>query len=144
MIVRQILKSKGTTVLSVPNNEAVAQVATVLREMNVGAVAVLDEQRHLAGIVSERDIVWAIAEHGVAALDWPASALMTQDLVTCSPGDHTDALMHVVTEQRVRHLPVLEHGHLAGIISIGDLVKARIGELESEGEAMRTYIAAAG
>ena len=141
MIVRQILKTKGSSVVSVPGAEPLANVATVLHEMRIGAVIVHDAQVHPIGILSERDIVSAVAEFGAAALDQPANLYMTEDIITCTPEDHIDTLMQVVTERRVRHLPVIERdGHLAGIISIGDLVKARIGELESEKEALRTYI----
>ncbi len=142
MTVRQILKSKGATVTAVPAAEPVRNVATLLHESRIGSVIVHNEELMPIGILSERDIVRGIAEQGATALDAPASTLMTADIITCGPDDHIDRLMQVMTDQRVRHLPVLENGHLAGIISIGDLVKARIGELESEGEALRTYISA--
>ncbi|MGY9056723.1 MAG: CBS domain-containing protein [Alphaproteobacteria bacterium] len=141
MIVREILKSKGSTVLSVPAAEPLRHVATLLHEARIGAVIVHDDHCHPVGILSERDIVSAIAEQGASALDQPARSVMTADIITCTPDDHIDGLMQVVTERRVRHLPVLDaDGDMAGIISIGDLVKARIGELEREKEALRTYI----
>ena len=140
MIVRQILKSKGATVTAVPACEPVRNVATLLHEAGIGSVIVHGEDLKPVGILSERDIVRGVAEEGAAAMDTPVRDLMTTDIITCSPDDHIDRLMQVMTERRVRHLPVMEHGHLAGIVSIGDLVKARISELESEGEALRSYI----
>lgn len=142
MLVRQILKSKGATVTAVPACEPLRNVATLLHEAGIGSVIVHGEDLVPIGILSERDIVRGIAEDGAAAMDTPVRERMTADIITCSPDDHIDRLMQVMTERRVRHLPVMEHGHLAGIVSIGDLVKARISELESEGEALRTYISA--
>jgi CBS domain-containing protein len=142
MIVMQILKSKGATVTAVPATEPVNRVAVLLHEARIGSVLVHHEALVPIGILSERDIVRGIAESGVAVMEAPVRSLMTEDFLTCTPDDHIDKLMQVVTEHRVRHLPVIENGHLAGIVSIGDLVKARIGELESEGEALRTYISA--
>ena len=114
----------------------------LLHEARIDSVLVHDEALVPIGILSERDIVRGIAESGVAVMEAPVRSLMTEDFLTCTPDDHIDKLMQVMTEHRVRHLPVIENGHLAGIVSIGDLVKARIGELESEGEALRTYISA--
>ncbi len=143
MIVRKILKSKGTSITAVPVSEPIQKVAILLYEAEIGAVMVHDETLHPVGILSERDIMRGIAENGASVLDAPAQRLMTTHMITCTPEDHVDELMQVVTENRVRHLPVIERGHLAGIISIGDLVKARINELESEGEALRNYIGTA-
>ena len=117
-------------------------VATLLMEARIGAVLVRGSNGDPVGILSERDIVEGLAAQGANVLAADAASLMTGDLVTCSPDDQVDALMRVVTNQRVRHLPVMEHGQLAGIVSIGDLVKARIGELETEGEALQRYIGA--
>lgn len=142
MIVRQILKSKGATVTAVPASEPVRNVATLLHEAGIGSVIVHNEELTPVGILSERDIVRGLAEDGLAVMETAARDLMTANFISCSPGDHIDALMQVMTEHRVRHLPVMEGGRLAGIVSIGDLVKARISELESEGEALRTYISA--
>ena len=142
MIVRQILKSKGSTVVAVPMVEPVANVATLLADSHIGAVLVCNALGEPVGILSERDIVEGLAHRGTRVLEATAESVMTVDLVTCSPDVHIDELMQVVTNRRVRHLPVLEDGHLAGIISIGDLVKARIGELETEGEALQRYIGA--
>ena len=142
MIVRQILKSKGATVTAVSVAEPIANVATLLTEAGIGAVLVHDCSGQPVGILSERDIVAGLANGGASIMDATAESLMTADLITCSPADDIDALMRVMTNRRVRHLPVIENGHLAGIISIGDVVKARIAELETEGEALQRYIAA--
>ncbi len=142
MIVRQILKSKGSTVVAVPAVEPIANIATLLTESRIGAVVVRNGAGNPVGILSERDIVEGLANQGASVLDATAEELMTSDIISCSPDDHIDGLMQVMTDRRVRHLPVLERGRLAGIISIGDLVKARIGELETEGEALQRYIGA--
>lgn len=143
MIVRQILKSKGATVTAVPACEPVRNVAMLLHEARIGAVIVHDRELMPVGILSERDIVRGVAEEGAAVMDAPASRLMTADIITCTPEDHIDTLMQMMTNHRVRHLPVMDrNGHLAGIVSIGDLVKARISELETEREALTTYIRA--
>lgn len=142
MIVRQILKSKGATVTAVSATEPVANVATLLTESGIGAVLVHDANGQPVGILSERDIVAGLATQGASVMDATAESLMTRDLITCAPDDHIDGLMRVMTNRRIRHLPVLENGRLAGIVSIGDVVKARIGELEAEGEALQRYIAA--
>lgn len=143
MIVRQILKSKGATVTAVPACEPVRNVAMLLHEARIGAVIVHDRELMPVGILSERDIVRGVAEEGAAVMDAPASRLMTADIITCSPEDDIETLMKMMTNHRVRHLPVMDRtGHLAGIVSIGDLVKARISELETEREALTTYIRA--
>ncbi len=131
MIVRQILKSKGSTVVAVPAVEPIANIATLLTESRIGAVVVRNAIGNPVGILSERDIVEGLANQGASVLDATAEELMTSDIISCSPDDHIDGLMQV-----------LERGRLAGIISIGDLVKARIGELETEGEALQRYIGA--
>ncbi len=142
MIVRQILKSKGASVTAVPACEPVRNVATLLHEAQIGAVIVHDKDLTPIGILSERDVVRGVAEQGAEVMEAPVRDLMTADMVVCSPNDDIEKLMHMVTDHRVRHLPVMDKGHLAGIVSIGDLVKARISELESEGHALRTYIGA--
>lgn len=140
MYVESVLKVKGTKVVSAKPDMAVAHVARLLADAGIGAVVISADNVRLGGILSERDIVAAIASKGVQALNMPASALMTRDVVTCSPADHIADLMAVMTEKRIRHLPVLSDGALAGIISIGDVVKCRVQEIESEAEALRAYV----
>ena len=112
-----------------------------LSSKRIGAVVVTDKSGHIAGIVSERDIVHALAKEGVECLDRPVSEIMTREVLTCTAGDTIDELMSRMTARRCRHLPVVADGGLAGIISIGDVVKHHIAEVEMEAMAMRDYIA---
>ncbi len=140
MNVESILRSKGNAVITAKPDTPVAVVAGMLTDARVGAVVISTDKAHIEGIISERDIVSAIASKGKDALTVPAANLMTKDVVTCSPTDIVAELMSVMTEQRIRHLPVMKDGALAGIISIGDVVKCRVQEVESEAEALREYV----
>jgi CBS domain-containing protein len=140
MYVESVLKAKGTKVVTAKPDMPVTHVAKLLADAGVGAVVISADNVSVEGILSERDIVAAIAAKGEAALGMPASALMTREVVTCSPDDHIADLMAIMTEKRIRHLPVLVEGGLAGIISIGDVVKCRVQEVESEAEALRAYV----
>ena len=140
MNVATILKAKGTDVEMVNPNVTLGEVARLLAAKRIGAVLVMEGQR-LAGILSERDIVKAIGHSGVEALDRTAREVMTSRIVTCELNDSVDELMDRMTEGRFRHLPVIENGELAGIISIGDVVKHRIAETVMETEALKLYIA---
>jgi CBS domain-containing protein len=144
MNVASVLKAKGSFVVIPPPQTPLAQAAQRLAEHKIGAVILVDEADRLTGILSERDIVWALAEFGAEALTMPASAMMQGKLFTCGPHDSVHELMELMTEHRVRHLPVLINGRLSGVISIGDLVKSRITEVEDEARDMRRYIAEAG
>jgi CBS domain-containing protein len=120
-----------------------ATVASVLRDLavhGVGALVVSADGREIQGIVSERDVVRALAARGPGVLDEPVSAIMTTEVVTCQPNTTVQALAALMTEQRIRHVPVVVDGILAGIVSIGDVVKGRITELETETEAIRDYV----
>lgn len=141
MQVAAILRAKGTTVACSASDSSVADALKVLKQQRIGAVLVADDDTIMKGILSERDIVRGLAEHGAAALELPVAALMTGDVITCTEDSSIDELMRDMTEHRIRHLPVMRDGHLAGIVSIGDLVKFRLDELESERDAMRDYIA---
>lgn len=142
MSVAHILADKGTGVLTVRPGDEVASVCRILAESRVGAAVVLDPGTGaIAGIVSERDIVHALASHGAGAISRPVSAFMTRAVVTCSPDDSIDALMAVMTERRIRHVPVVVEGRLAGIVSIGDVVKRRIEDAEREAQEIKRYIA---
>jgi len=142
MSVAHILAHKGTGVLTVRPGDEVASVCRILAENRVGAAVVLDPGTGaIAGIVSERDIVRALASHGAGAISRPVSAFMTRAVVTCSPDDSIDALMAVMTERRIRHVPVVVEGRLAGIVSIGDVVKRRIEDAEREAQEIKRYIA---
>ena len=140
MNVESILRSKGNAVLTAKPDTPVAVVAGMLTDARVGAVVISSDKVHIEGIISERDIVSAIASKGKDALTLPAANLMTKEVVTCSPTDIVAELMSVMTDQRIRHLPVTKDGALAGIISIGDVVKCRVQEVESEAEALREYV----
>ncbi|MEQ8327844.1 CBS domain-containing protein [Parvibaculum sp.] len=140
MNVATILKAKGSDVATVNPTVTLGEVATLLSERRIGAVVVMQDRKVL-GIVSERDIVKAVARNGGEALTAPVRDVMTSRVVTCSLNDSVDELMDSMTMGRFRHLPVIEDGELAGIISIGDVVKHRIAETVMETEAMRLYIA---
>jgi CBS domain-containing protein len=141
MHVASILKVKGQAVETVRVDATLMAAARRLSSKRIGAVVVTDKSGAIAGIVSERDIVHALAKEGVACLDWPVSEIMTQEVLTCTAGDTIDELMSRMTSRRCRHLPVVSDGSLAGIISIGDVVKHHIAEVEMEAMAMRDYIA---
>jgi len=141
MLVSQILKSKGDLVFTATPTETVAAVAALLHSRRVGALVVLDAEQ-VVGIVSERDIVRIVAERGGAALAEPVSGCMTRDVVFAEPGETVDSLLERMTDRRVRHLPVCLGDRLVGIISIGDLVKSKISEVEAEASGLKAYIAA--
>ena len=142
MIVSQILRDKGSAVLTVPPEATAVEAARLMNERRVGALLVRRGSGKPDGIISERDIVIALAEQGLEAAERPVRALMTpaERLITCTPGDTIAQIMAVMTDRRVRHLPVIEGGRLVGIISIGDVVKARLRETLAEVEAMTAYV----
>jgi CBS domain-containing protein len=142
MFVSDILSQKGGLVHTVTPGTTVAQIAKQLSARRIGSVLVLDGRDSLAGIVSERDLVRAIASHGAGALDFEASRVMTREVVTCDPDDSIDQVMETMTRGRFRHLPVIRHGELLGVVSIGDVVKARLEEAKHETEALKAYIVA--
>ena len=142
MTVARIINEKGRDVVTTGPEASLAEIAAVLSEKRIGAVLVVQDG-DLRGIVSERDIVRALARHGSEALRKLASDCMTPRVVTCRPEDTINDVMHKMTSGRFRHLPVLENGRIAGIVSIGDVVKRRIEEVEKEAEQIREYIATA-
>lgn len=144
MTVAHILTIKGRSVISAAPTETVQGVADLLAKNRIGAVLVRDKTGGLAGIVSERDIVKALAKDGAKALEKTAADIMTSKVRTCGPSDTEAELMSLMTEHRIRHLPVVEDGNLIGMISIGDVVKLRIESIEREAEEMKSYIASAG
>lgn len=141
MLVSQILKGKGDLVFTAAPAETVGAVAALLHSRRVGAMIVVDGDS-VVGIVSERDIVRMVAEDGAGALGRPVSVCMTRDVVFASPTETIDSLLTRMTDRRIRHLPVLKDGRLAGIVSIGDLVKYKISEVEAEADGLKAYIAA--
>jgi CBS domain-containing protein len=144
MTVAMILKSKGAHVETVRPDLTLKDVAERLAQRRIGAVLVTDAAGAVLGIVSERDVVFAIGSGGAAALQRRASDVMTKNLVTCTREDRAEDLMEMMTKGRFRHVPVVEDGKLMGIVSIGDVVKQRIEDTDSERNAMREYIASAG
>lgn len=141
MLVSQILKSKGSAgVTTLPPGTKVAAAAELLSQMRIGAVVISKDGKSLAGIVSERDIVREIGRRGPACLEEPCKAIMTAKVVTCQMNDLADQVLILMTEGRFRHVPVVEGGRLVGLISIGDVVKARLSELSMEKDALEGMI----
>jgi CBS domain-containing protein len=140
MTVKSILSAKGTEVLTIEPTTNVAAAAKVLAERKIGALVVTGPDRRVIGIVSERDIVQELAAHGAASLDLPLTEVMTRKVVTCGISDTISSVMERMTAGKFRHLPVVEQGRLAGIVSIGDVVKHRLQEMEQEQSALRDYI----
>lgn len=141
MLVSQILKRKGDLVFTTTPSETIATVAGQLHQRGVGALVVL-ESGQVAGIVSERDLVRAVAERGAEALGAPVSSCMTKDVLFAEPDETVDSLLGRMTDRRIRHLPVCHEERLVGLVSIGDLVKSKISEVEAEAEGLKSYIAA--
>jgi CBS domain-containing protein len=141
MTVAAILKTKGHTVASVSPKALVPEVVKTLAEWRIGAVLVRDAAGQVLGIVSERDVVRALARDGAATLDMTAAQLMTTGLHTVTPATTVPEAMRHMTQHRIRHLPVLEHGELVGMISIGDVVHARLGQQEQEVDSLKAYVA---
>ena len=143
MIVSAILALKGREVITIAASRLISEAVTVLGAHRIGAIVVTEGRDRIVGIISERDIVKAIARSGAGILAETVATIMTRDVVTCTESETIDRVMARMTRGRFRHLPVAKGGRLAGIISIGDVVKARIEEVEREAEDMRSYIATA-
>jgi CBS domain-containing protein len=142
MLVSQILKHKGDLVFTASPHETVAAAAALLHSRHVGALVIVNHQDRVAGILSERDIVRVVAEKGGAGLSLPVSSCMSSEVVFASPNETVHSLLERMTDRRIRHLPVLKDGRLAGLVSIGDLVKSKIAESEAEAENLKAYISA--
>jgi len=140
MRVSGILAAKGATVATIAPHASVAEAADELRLHGIGALVVSADGRGIDGIVSERDLVRALAERGERIMSEPVSQLMSVEVWTCAPEDSVEHLMRTMTERRTRHLPVAVEGVLAGIVSIGDIVKWRLTELEDETRQLHDYI----
>lgn len=143
MMVRNILAEKGSDVFTLPLESTGMDAVNALAEYNVGALVVTSEEMAILGILSERDIVRAIRRNGISALDKPVGELMTASVRTCTEDSTVPELMELMTEGRFRHMPVERSGKLIGVISIGDIVKRRIEEIEREADDIRSYIASA-
>ena len=141
MLVAEILKSKGDAVFAIPPELTVGQACRDLEQRRIGALMVCQDDR-VVGVMSERDVVRAVARDGQGALDRPVDDYMTREVVFAQPAETVDVLMTRMTDRRIRHLPVLKEERLCGVVSIGDVVKCQIAAASREAESLRTYIAA--
>ena len=142
MLVSEILKSKGDAVFTVEPSATLHRAAALLGERRVGAMVVMAAGGRVEGILSERDVARVVGQDGGRALERPVAEVMTRDVVFAAPGHRVDELLALMTDRRIRHLPVCRGDRLVGIISIGDLVKAKIAESEAEAADLKAYIAA--
>jgi CBS domain-containing protein len=140
MTVSTILAGKGREVVTIDPNVNLAAAVALLAEKRIGAVVIVGADRRIVGILSERDIVRALAERGREALDEPVSVAMTRKVSTCHERETISSIMERMTLGKFRHVPVVDQGRLAGIVSIGDVVKHRLSEVERDSAAMRDYI----
>ncbi|MEP2944019.1 MAG: CBS domain-containing protein [Hyphomicrobiales bacterium] len=140
MKLSQLLDKKGRKTLTVDANETLSSVFSVLAQNKIGALVVCNAKGEVVGIISERDLVKAIAKDGERTLSWPVESCMTTDVITCSENDTVNDVMEKMTAGRFRHMPVVENNKLSGVISIGDVVKNRIEEVEREAADIRAYI----
>ncbi|MCB1463926.1 MAG: CBS domain-containing protein [Nitratireductor sp.] len=143
MTVASILTDKGREVVTAGTDTSLSAIVETLSERKIGAIVVTDEDGKVCGIISERDVVREIAERGVETLDQPVSTCMTRKVVSCGENDTINHVMTLMTRHRFRHLPVVSGGRLTGIISIGDVVKRRMEQIERDAEELRNYIATA-
>lgn len=141
MTVAAILKLKGHDVVAVRSTDTVAEVVALIASRRFGAVLVRDSGEEVLGIISERDIMRGLARNGAAALTMTAAELMSRNLTTITPATTVEQAMEMMTNQRFRHLPVLDQGRLVGIISIGDVVKSRLQQQEHEVDSLKAYVA---
>ena len=140
MTVKAILSQKGTNVVTIEPTATLFKAVATMTDNRIGAVVVTGADEQVVGILSERDIVGALAERGASALEEPVGQVMTRKVVTCGESQTVGEIMETMTAGKFRHVPVLDRGRLAGIISIGDVVKFRLGEMEHESKALREYI----
>ena len=142
MTIAAILSSKGSEVATIGADDRVGAAVASLGERRIGALPVIEDGR-IVGIMSERDVIYSLRDHGAEVLDWPVSRVMTSPAITADPGTGALSVLALMTERRIRHLPVVDAGRLIGIVSIGDLVKYRMDRIEAEADAMRSYIQSA-
>ncbi len=140
MTAQAILNHKGTAVHTVKPNSTVISAAKDLCDETIGAVVVSSDGNRIEGILSERDIVHALADHGTDSMKWPVSKIMSTDVITCSPKDRALSIMSLMNQHRIRHIPVVDSGKMVGLISIGDIINRRLVEVADDAKAMREYI----
>jgi CBS domain-containing protein len=142
MTIAAILSSKGSEVATVSAQDRVSAAVQTLGGRRIGALPVVEGDR-IVGIMSERDVIYSLRDHGAEVLDWPVSRVMSSPAITADPSTGVMSVLGLMTERRIRHVPVVEGGRLIGIVSIGDLVKYRMDRIEAEANAMRSYIQSA-
>ncbi|HXH53752.1 MAG TPA: CBS domain-containing protein [Sphingomicrobium sp.] len=142
MTIAAVLSGKGSEVATISAEDSVARAVTILGERRIGALPVVEDGR-IVGIMSERDVIYCLKDFGGEVLGWPVSRVMTAPAITVEPSRHVLSALALMTDKRIRHLPVVEDGAIRGIVSIGDLVKYRMERIEQEAEAMRAYIQSA-
>lgn len=140
MRIAEILRRKGSAVATLPPDATVRTLLATLAAHNIGAVVVSEDGIGIEGIVSERDVVRSLHRHGAALFETPICRIMTSPVRTCAPEDRVDGLRRIMTDHRIRHLPVVDDGRLVGIVSIGDVVKSAIAELATEREHLVEYL----
>ena len=139
MTIAAVLRSKGSGVETIAAEAKVHDAVQLLGEKRIGALPVVEGSR-ITGIMSERDVIYCLRDHGAEVLDWPVSRVMSSPAITADPETEVLAALALMTQRRIRHLPVVESGEIRGIVSIGDLVKHRMERIEAEADAMREYI----
>ena len=139
MTIAAILQNKGSEVLAVRGDTLVREAVKLLAERKIGALPVVEDGQ-VRGIMSERDVIYCLKSDGAAILDWPVERIMTAPAITIEPEKQVLSALSLMTQRRIRHLPVVESGRIIGLVSIGDLVKYRMDQIEQEAEAMRSYI----
>jgi len=142
MTIASVLQSKGSNVETIAGDATVFDAVRRLGEKRIGALPVIDGGR-IAGIMSERDVIYCLRDHGPEVLDWPVSRVMSSPAVTVDSETEVLTALALITQRRIRHLPVVDGGTISGLVSIGDLVKYRMERIEAEAEAMRAYIQSA-
>src|SRR3954470_556832 len=142
MTIAAVLRGKGSEVETITGGASVRDAVSRLGEKRIGALPVVEDGR-ITGIISERDVIYCLRDHGAEVLNWPVSRVMSSPAITADPETDVLAALALMTQRRIRHLPVVERGEIRGIVSIGDLVKHRMERIEAEAEAMRSYIQSA-
>lgn len=139
MTIGAVLEAKGKSVATITADARLIEAVAALGEKRIGALPVVEGEQ-IVGIISERDVIYCIREHGPGSLDWPVGKIMSSPAITVAPDVDVLSALALMTKRRIRHLPVVDGGEILGIVSIGDLVKRRIEHIEAEAEAMRAYI----
>lgn len=142
MTIAWVLQGKGSAIETIAGDATLFEAVRRLGEKRIGALPVVEDGR-IAGIMSERDVIYCLRNHGAEVLDWPVSRVMSSPAITIASSTDVLAALGLMTQRRVRHLPVVDDGHIRGLVSIGDLVKYRMERIEAEAEAMREYIQSA-